>query len=103
MFCGIILVLVVISFGYFILVTDARNKKYEEIMEFYQKWYVIFQHTLNNADRQMKDVDIRGSFEADDEVGFAYQTIKSCMKSLIDMEIDYGQTIREEKEKKSKE
>lgn len=38
---------------------------------------------LNNSYRYMKDADLRGSFEADDEVGGAFKEIKSAIEELI--------------------
>ena len=42
----------------------------------------------------MDEVDKRGSFSSDDEIGFAYQTVKECIEQLNQMgAINYdGQT-----------
>ena len=59
--------------------------------------FIVAMHTRIVEDyKRLKDVDRRGAFEADDEVGYTFQTIKS----IID---DLTKIIKEEKDAEKEE
>ena len=49
---------------------------------------------------RLKEVDIRGSFEADDEVGFAFKEIKQINEELLDFIIELNKTEDDAEESK---
>ena len=60
-----------------------RNEQLEEAQELivndYEELYeklIQFQNVISNADKKLKDIDAKGSFESDDEVGFFFKQIK---------------------------
>jgi len=40
---------------------------------------------LNVSNSAMRSIDKKGSFSSDDEIGFAYTTIKECIDNLTEM------------------
>ena len=51
-------------------------------VETYEEWILMVQTRMKIAYDAIKAADIRGSFEADDEVGVAFRTIKSTLEEL---------------------
>ena len=51
-------------------------------VEFYEEWILILKFRLTTAYNAMKAADIRGSFEADDEVGTVFKTMKANIDDL---------------------
>ena len=74
-----------------------QSEQYESDLRWFQEWYGKFIDILAESDSRMKEVDIKGSFSSDDEIGFAYRTIKDCIEQLTQMgAITYdGQEDRE--------
>ena len=68
-----------------------QSEQYESDLRWFQEWYGKFIDILAESDSRMKEVDIKGSFSSDDEIGFAYRTIKDCIEQLTQMgAITYG-------------
>ena len=74
-----------------------QSEQYESDLEWFREWYGNFIEILSVSDSKMKEVDRKGSFSSDDEIGFAYKTIKDCIEQLTQMgAITYdGQEDRE--------
>ena len=47
--------------------------------------------TVESVVERLQEVDIRGSFEADDEVGFAFKEIKLLNEELLQFLITYNE------------
>lgn len=66
-----------------------RVEKYEEQIDELETGISFYRDLVDNIREEMLDtqarlteVDIRGSFEADDEVGFVFKDIKSLVSDL---------------------
>ena len=69
----IILLIIISSFlCWVIYLMTQQIEQYEENVEYYQNWYDKFITIIADADTKMKEVDNKGSFSSDDEIGFAY-------------------------------
>ena len=55
------------------------NEKYVDQLE---SWVKTFQSDISTAYNNMKQIDSRGSFEADDEVGTTFKTLKSIIEEV---------------------
>ena len=85
---SITLVLLIIS-GY---VNYNLNKKLEEAEDYiedleksnidYYTWFNNFKTKIGNSQSKIKQVDRLGSFEADDETGFVFKTLKDVINDL---------------------
>ena len=72
-----------------------RINKYEDII-------LNFNNTIDLIKHQLKIIDDKGHFEADDEVGFFFEEIKQLsqeLDNLFETEVDDGNQEEEKKEK----
>ena len=51
-------------------------------IELLEDWIEDFINTVEKVNSDLKKADYRGSFEADDEVGFIFKEIKNIIKQL---------------------
>ena len=51
-------------------------------IELLEDWIEDFINTVEKVNSDLKKADYRGSFEADDEVGFIFKEIKNTIKQL---------------------
>lgn len=73
----VIFVLLIIIIAMTVIIRRQSNK-----ITFYEEWYIAFKNRVNSAHDAMREVDIRGSFEADDEVGGTFKTIQQIIDDL---------------------
>jgi hypothetical protein len=52
-------------------------------VEFYQEWYDKFASTVEGTYQQLKRLDTNGAFEAEDEVGMFFDSLREMMKNLF--------------------
>lgn len=77
------LVLLILSLGLNVIlgwVTFNLLRKVETFEEYFNSLHIQLQHVLN----QITSIDIRGAFEADDEVGIVFKGIKGMIETLND-------------------
>ena len=66
-------------------------EEFEDAIEWFEEWKNEFVASLADANRKMKEIDNRGTFSSDDEIGFAYKTINQCIEQLNQLGvITYG-------------
>jgi hypothetical protein len=78
----IILSLLVVILGYTTFNLLRKNEKQEDILAGYMTYLNKISDTIEVADKKLKEVDHRGSFKSDDEVGFVFEQIKSIQTIL---------------------
>ena len=81
----ILLIAVIVFMGYVIYLMSEQIEQFEDVVQDYTDWIENFVEQISIADQKMKAVDNRGSFSSDDEIGFAYQTVKECINQLTEM------------------
>jgi hypothetical protein len=59
-----------------------KNEKQEDILVGYMTYLNKVSDTIEVADKKLKELDYKGSFKADDEVGFVFEQIKSIQTIL---------------------
>lgn len=57
-----------------------------------------FSDNLSIIDKQLTEIDSKGSFQADDEVGYTFKTIKLITEKLKSFNINYANAETEKKE-----
>ena len=78
MFLEIGLVFMVILFvASFYVIWNVNTK-----LEFLEDWISDFIITIEKVERELKQIDYRGSFESDDETGVIFQEIKTIVSQL---------------------
>ena len=54
----------------------------EEYIENLESWVNQFSRIITDMNQQLKNIDNKGSFEADDEVGYFYKELKRIIEQL---------------------
>lgn len=71
---------VVLGFTTFNLL--KKNERQEDILAGYMEYLNKISGLIEFSDKKLKEVDRKGSFESDDEVGFFFQEIKQIQETL---------------------
>ena len=93
----IILSLISICLGYVVFNILRKYETIEEENEFLNDYVNTLRNHLTQVVSKMKDIDYRGSFEADDETG----VIIKQLKDIVD-DIEKNYIIEEDDAKKTK-
>jgi hypothetical protein len=79
---AIILGLMVVALGFTTFNLLKKNEKQEDILTGYMEYLSKISGVIEFSDKKLKEVDRKGSFESDDEVGFFFQEIKQIQETL---------------------
>jgi predicted PurR-regulated permease PerM len=77
-----VLSVLVVILGYTTLNLLKKNEKAEDIINNYESYMNKFSDTLNKSEQKLKEVDARGAFSSDDEIGFFFQSVKQLQETL---------------------
>jgi hypothetical protein len=77
-----ILGILVVALGFTTFNLLKKNEKQEDILTGYMEYLSKISGVIEFSDKKLKEVDARGSFESDDEVGFFFQEIKQIQETL---------------------
>ena len=83
----IILSIIVVVLGFTTINLLRKNERQEDILLGYLKYLDNISRVIEVSDEQVKKIDIKGSFEGDDEVGHFFKTIKKIQEILNDFNI----------------
>jgi uncharacterized membrane protein YukC len=59
-----------------------KNEKQEDILAGYMTYLNKISDIIELSDKKLKEVDYKGSFKSDDEVGFVFEQIKNIQTVL---------------------
>jgi hypothetical protein len=79
---AIILGILVVALGFTTFNLLKKNEKQEDILAGYMEYLNKISGLIEFSDKKLKEVDRKGSFESDDEVGFFFQEIKQIQETL---------------------
>jgi hypothetical protein len=77
-----ILSILVVILGYTTFNLLRKNEKQEDILSGYMAYLNKVSQTIEAADKKIQEVDAKGSFKSDDEIGFFFQQIQSIQTIL---------------------
>jgi len=77
-----ILSVLVVVLSYTTINLLRKNEKQEDILKGYMTYLNKFSDIIAFSDQKLKEVDAKGSFESDDEVGFFFQQLKAIQEIL---------------------
>ena len=77
-----ILGIMVVILGYTTFNLLRKNEKQEDILTGYMTYLNKISQTIETADKKMQEVDAKGSFKSDDEVGFFFNSLKQMSETL---------------------
>jgi len=83
----ITLSLIVVALGFTTINLLRKNEKQEDILLGYLKYLDNISRIIEVSNEKIKKIDIKGSFEGDDEVGFFFKNIKQIQEILNDFNI----------------
>ena len=83
----VLLSLIVVILGFTTINLLRKNEKQEDILLGYLKYLDNISRVIEISEEKMKQIDIKGSFEGDDEVGFFFKSIKQIQEILNDFNI----------------
>jgi|ETNvirenome_6_85_1030632.scaffolds.fasta_scaffold56624_2 predicted PurR-regulated permease PerM len=74
------LIIIVLSYNIFNLIRQAENA--EDYSDALERIILDLKSKIGKSYSKIKNIDRRGSFEADDEIGFIFKDIKSIINDL---------------------
>jgi hypothetical protein len=81
-FLVIILVLTVVVLGYTTFNLLKKNERQEDILASYLTYLNKISDIIDMSDKKIHEIDVKGSFESDDEIGFFFTNIKMIQDVL---------------------
>ena len=83
----VILSVIVVVLGFTTINLLRKNEKQEDILLGYLQYLDNISRVIEVSDEKIKKIDIKGSFEGDDEIGYFFKTIKKIQDILNDFNI----------------
>lgn len=83
----IILIFIILLLFFIIFNLLRKNEKCEDIINSYESYMTNLSNTINFSDKKLKEIDAKGSFEGDDEVGFFFKQVKYLQEQLNNFKI----------------
>jgi hypothetical protein len=84
----VILGILVVIFGYTTFNLLKKTERLEDIITKYSDFVKEFGEQINVADKRLKEIDDRGLFKSDDEIGWFFEQIKVIQKSISRFKIN---------------
>jgi len=86
---AVILGILVVAFGFTTFNLLKKNEKQEDIISNqetilagYMEYLSKISGIIELSDKKLKEIDHKGSFESDDEIGFFFQSVKQLQEAL---------------------
>lgn len=83
----IILLVAVVILGFTTLNLLKKNEKCEDLIESYENYMVNLSNTIEFSDKKLKEIDSKGTFEGDDEVGFFFKQLLYLQEQLNNFKV----------------
>jgi peptidoglycan hydrolase CwlO-like protein len=64
---------------------ESLEETYEQLADEYEEILnkmIQFEKVIESANKKLKDIDYKGSFESDDEVGFFFKELKGIQQDI---------------------
>ena len=85
----IILSVLVVVLGYTTVNLLRKNERYEDALSAYQSFITQFQKQVVASDKKLKEIDSKGLFDSDDEIGWFFTQLKEIQKNLTEFKIEF--------------
>ena len=73
---------VVVILGYTTINLLIKNEKAEDVIISQREFINKFQESIEESDKKLQELDTRGSFSSDDEIGWFFNEIKQLQNAL---------------------
>jgi|TARA_Y100000114_G_C11605578_1_gene252590 hypothetical protein len=64
-----------------------KNEKQEDILAGYLNYLDRLSRTIDASDKKLKEIDQKGTFKSDDEVGYFFKSIQDIQEILNDFKL----------------
>jgi len=78
----VILSLLVVILGFTTFNLLKKNERAEDMISYYEGYMKEIDEQIKFIDKRVKEIDTKGTFESDDEVGFFFQRLKLLVELL---------------------
>ena len=85
---SIILAILVVVLGYFTWNLMKKVEKYEDIAQYQQNYIENISTVIGESSKRLREVDEKGTFQSDDEVGFFFNTLKEVQRILDEFNLN---------------
>ena len=77
-----------IILGYTTFNLLRKNEKLEDITLSYREYLLKLKDHIEASDRKIKEIDAKGTFSSDDEIGWFFKSIKELQNKINQFKID---------------
>lgn len=84
----IILSILVVTLGYTTYNLLRKNEQQEDILAGYLDYLDRLSRVIEVSDEKLKQIDSRGTFESDDEIGFFFKQVKGLQDILNEFKLE---------------
>jgi len=84
----IVLGILVVILGYTTFNLLRKAEKLEDLISKYSEFVKEFGNQIDVADKRLKQIDDKGMFNSDDEIGWFFEQIKVIQKSISRFKIN---------------
>lgn len=82
-----VLSLLVIFLGFTTFNLMRKQEKAEDILVTYMQYLDNLSRTIEISDKKLKELDHKGTFKSDDEVGFFFEAVKQIQDILNEFKV----------------
>jgi hypothetical protein len=83
----IISVLIIASLSYVAYNLFRKVETLEKIVDSQDQYINKFSNTVDYTSKKLQDIDEKGSFQSDDEIGWFFESVKTLQRELDDFNI----------------
>ena len=84
----IVLSLLVVILGYTTFNLLRKNERAEDIVTQYNEYLTEFNKQIKFTGERLKEIDAKGTFESDDEIGWFFNQIKNLQEGIERFQIN---------------
>lgn len=74
--------------GYIVYNLFNKIEILEQTVDVQEQYIAKFSNTLQFTDRRLQEIDDKGTFESDDEIGWFFESIKTLQRELNDFNLN---------------
>jgi len=83
----IILSLIVVALSFTTYNLLKKNEKCEDVIKSYENYMINLSNTIEFSNKKLKEVDAKGTFDSDDEIGFFFKTLQFLQEQLNNFKV----------------
>lgn len=85
---SIILSLLIFLLGYISYNLFKKVEKLEKVVDSQDTYIRRFSNAVNYTKQQLENIDAKGTFESDDEIGWFFESVKTLQRELNEFNIN---------------